>query len=219
MQEAYYHFASDRPRIMFPIVFGYFSFVRYKILEHLEPTSCQILSTVTIIVTTTLLSTIYTFVIADIVFATVAMVLSSALLIMKNVLVMRLLIIDTDMIAPFFRSKDRTYENWMKLWCQSVVYILQYIEFGALVVLLSVSLTFLSTLFVHLMFVRYLFVTIAFFKLLLIMLRWAMMAFTTTICTFILVEIYVFVMSYGINSLYLLWRDTKKMLKSEKFLI
>lgn len=132
---------------------------------------------------------------------------------------MRLLIIETDMIAPLFKSKDRTYKNWMKLICQSVVYTLQFVEFGAIVALLIASATFLTTLSFYFIFVRFLFVTMLFVKFLLGILQWLMMAFTTTICTMILVEIYVFAISYSIHALLMVWRDTRKMLKSEKFFI
>ncbi len=173
----------------------------------------------TSIVTITLLSTIFTYSVVDILIATVLLILSSAILMMKFLFVMRLLVIETDMIAPLFKSKDRTYKNWMKLMCQSVVYVLQFVEFGSLIALLFVSATFLSTLFLYFVFVRFLFVTMLCFKLLLGILQWLMMAFTTTICTMILVEMYVFVISYSLSALFVIFRDTRKILKSEKFLI
>lgn len=138
---------------------------------------------------------------------------------MKFVFVMRLLIIETDMIAPMFKSKDRTYKNWTKLICQSVVYTLQFVEFGVIVALLIASATFLTTLSFYFIFVRFLFVTMLFAKILLGILQWLMMAFTTTICTMVLVEIYVFAISYSVHTLLIIWRDTRKMLKSEKFFI
>lgn len=194
-------------------------FHRYQILDFLEPTSCQVLSVITAIVTITFLSTFYTYAVADILLATILMILSSSLLTLKFLLVMRLLIIETDMIAPLFKSKDRTYKNWLKLICQSVVYMLQFVEFGSVVALLIVSATFLSTLLLHFVLVRFLFVTMLCLKLSLGILQWLIMAFTTTICTMILVEIYVFAISYSVSALFVIFRDTRKMLKSEKFFI
>lgn len=130
-----------------------------------------------------------------------------------------MLVVETDMIAPFFKSKDRTYKNWLKLMCQSVVYMLQFVEFGSVAALLVVSGTFVATLFLHFVFVRFLFVTILFLKLLLGLLKWLMMAFTTAICTIILVEIYVLAISYCLSGLLVIFRDNRKMVKSEKFLI
>lgn len=132
---------------------------------------------------------------------------------------MRLLFIETEMIAPLFKSKDRTYKNWIKFICQSVVYTLQFVEFGAIVALLVASVTFLTTLSFYFILVRFLFVTMLCVKFLLGILQWLMMAFITTICTMILVEIYVFAISYSLRALLLVWRDTRKVLKSEKFFI
>lgn len=132
---------------------------------------------------------------------------------------MRFLIIKTEMIAPLFKSKDRTYKNWIKLICQSVVYTLQIVEFGSVIALLVVSATFLSTLFLYFVLVRFIFVTMLCLQISLEILKWLMMAFTTTICTMILVEIYVFALSYSLSALFVIFRDTRKMLKSEKFLI
>ncbi|XP_037046379.1 uncharacterized protein LOC119081484 [Bradysia coprophila] len=208
---------------MFLGVRQYFSLVRffhrYKILDFLEPTSCQVLTVSTALVTITLLSTMYTYALASILLATILLLASSSILTLKFLFVSRLLIIETDMIAPFFKSKDRTYKNWMKLMCQSVVYMLQFVEFGSVIALLVVSATFLSTLLLHFLFVRFLFVTILFLKLLLGLLQWLMMAFTTTICTIILVEIYVLAISYSLSALLVIFRDNRKMVKSEKFLI
>lgn len=185
----------------------------------MEPTSCQVLSAITAVVTITLLSTFYTYAVVDMVLATILLILSSFFLTFKFLLVMRLLIIETDMIAPFFKSKDRTYKNWIKLICQSVVYMLQFVEFGSVVALLIVSATFLSTLLLYFVLVRFLFVTMLCLKLSLGILQWLIMAFTTTICTMILVEIYVFAISYSMSALFVIFRDTRKMLKSEKFFI
>lgn len=174
---------------------------------------------ITAVATITLLSTIYTYVVAGIVLATILLLISSSILALKFLFVLRILIVETEMIAPFFKSKDRTYKNWMKLACQAVVYLLQFAEFGSVIALLIVSGTFLATLFVHFVFVKFLFVTILFLKLLLGLLQWLMMAFTTTICTIILVEIYVLAISYGLSGLLVIFRDNRKMVKSEKFLI
>lgn len=132
---------------------------------------------------------------------------------------MRLLIIETNMIAPLFKSRDRTYKNWIKLICQSVVYMFQFVEFGAIVALLLSSVTFLTTLSLYFILVHFLFVTMLCVKIILGILQWLMMAFITTLCTMILVEIYVFAISYSTRALLVIWRDTRKMLKSEKFLI
>lgn len=194
-------------------------FHRYKILDFLEPTSCQLLSAITAIVTITLLSTFYTYAVADILLATILMILSSSFLILKFLFVMRWLFIETEMIAPFFKSKDRTYKSWLKLLCQSVVYMFQFVEFGSVIALLIMSATYLTTLFLYVFLVRFLLVTMLCLKFILGILQWLMMAFTTTLCTMILVEINVFVFSYGASALFVIWRDTRKMLKSEKFLI
>lgn len=177
------------------------------------------LSAILSIVTLTLLSTFYTYDVADIVIATILLIFSSSFLTLKFLFVMRLLVIETEMLAPFFKTKDRTYKNWIKFCCQSFVYMLQIVEFGSVIALLIVSATFLSTLLLYFALARFLFVTILCVKILLGLLKWLMMAFTTTICTMILVEVYVFVISYGLSALFVIWRDTRKMLKSEKFLI
>lgn len=173
----------------------------------------------TVIGVATLLSTFYTYNAVGILLATMLLILSSIILTVKFLYVMRSLIIRTDMIAPFFKSRDRTYKNWFKLACQSVVYLLQFIEFGSLLSLLAVSATFLSTLLFYYILVRCLFVTVLCIKLLLGFLQWLMMAFTTAIFTMILVEVYVFVISYSFTAFFTFFRETRKMLKSEKFLI
>lgn len=199
------------------ILFRYFH--RYEILDFLKPSLRRILPAVTVIVVATLLSTFYTYNAVEILLSTIVLILSLSILTVKFLFVMRLLFIETDMIAPLFRSKDRTYKNWFKLTCQSVVYMLQFIEFGSVVALLAASVAFLSTLLLYFVLVRFLFMTLLCVKLFLGLLQWLMMAFTTTICTMILVELYVFAISYSFSAFYVIFRDTRKMLKSEKFLI